>query len=95
MSNEIRQWYFALYKGRIANYVARDDENPERIVAAITTSVSKGKLNAADVQRMLDEVYNESVRPFLDKAHNGPERLERFRTIKSYFQTNQVERTAE
>lgn len=80
ISDVIKEWHYALYKGRITNHVACGEDRPERIVASIETSVSKGKLDLQCIQRMLDEIHDETIRPFSNDKQQ--ERLQRFREIK-------------
>lgn len=90
MLPEIRDWYYALCKGRVANYVARGEERPERVIKPIQTIKAKGNISEEAVERMLAEIDSESVRPFLGPPWNQPERLQRFWAIRDSLLSRQT-----
>ncbi len=79
---EIKEFYYALCKGRICSYVARGNDKPERILKSIRTIMAKGRIDQEAIQGMLVEVDLLSVRPFLGPPWNQPERLGRFQAFK-------------
>ncbi len=82
MDFNIVQFEYRICKGRVQSYVARAKEPPQRIVKAIHTFMSRGRINLADVERMLKEVETESVLPFLRPPWNQADRESRFEMIK-------------
>lgn len=87
---DFREWNYARCKGRIAAFVARADEKPERIIKSIQTTIAKGNLDHTALERMLAEVESQSVKPFLGPPWNQPERLERFTVIKDLISQSSV-----
>lgn len=82
MELEVQELHYENCKGRIRSFVARATEPHERIVRSIQTYISTGRFNRDDLERMLNEVWAESVIPFLGPTWNQPVRQERFQVIR-------------
>jgi hypothetical protein len=80
---DVEQWCYRLVKGRIASHVARGTDEPNTVVKFTKTLLARRRLGGDTLQRVLEEVNSESVQPFLALPWNQPERLERFRVLKS------------
>jgi hypothetical protein len=79
----ISEWHYRRLKGRIASHVARGSDNQKAIIKSAQTMLAKGELGLEELRRMLGEVENDSVQPFLQPPWNQPDRLSRFRLLES------------
>ncbi len=68
----VKSHYYAMSKGRIARFVAREKENPSTISKALKTLIRNGHLSVQDLNKILLEVENETVEAFaIDASYVG------------------------
>ncbi len=88
---DIQEWSYRQAKNRIASHVARGTDKPDSIVKATRTMLAKYDLRREDQERMMTEIYADSVVPFLTAPLGSlwrqPERLERFLRIETLLGT--------
>jgi hypothetical protein len=85
--SDIKEWPYLQINGRIVNYVTCGDDNPITIAKSTRTMRAKHGLGRADIERMLAEMYSDTVQRFLEYPLGSPwyqpERLARFNYVKS------------
>ncbi|MFQ5881776.1 MAG: hypothetical protein ACE5I9_04805 [Candidatus Methylomirabilales bacterium] len=78
----IQDWYYKLGKGKLRSYVAREEEPLSKVAKTVKTLRETGHITSGQVERMVQEVFNESVQPFLGPPYRQPERQKRFDDLK-------------
>lgn len=76
----IHEWWRSMVKGRIVACI-RGNDDPERVAKGVGTFVRRGRIAAADLQPIFEEVKRESVEPFAGSPWNQPERQSRFAVL--------------
>jgi hypothetical protein len=91
-------WSYQWVKGRVEAYVKSDNrEDVNTVIKAIVTMSTRYGISDEALKKMLDEVYSDTVLPFLSQPLGSqwrqPERLERFTRLKSVL-LEQIEQRA-
>lgn len=75
---DLRQWWHATVKWKIVACVT-GKEDAGRVAKYVQAVLAKGRISREDLGRMLWEVEQESVEPFVRSTWNQPERRLTFR----------------
>ena len=76
-------------QGHITSYIARENDDPERLVKTIRTLMKQCGMSREELVRLFDEIYPGAVRAFLEApsgttfGQQGPARNERFDRLKT------------
>jgi hypothetical protein len=76
-------------QGHITSYIARENDEPERLVKTIRTLMKQCEMDREELVRLFDEIYQGAVRAFLEApsgttfGQQGPARNERFDRLKT------------
>jgi hypothetical protein len=74
-------------EGHITSYIARENDDPGRIIKTIRTLMAQCGMTRDELAQMLDKIYSSSVRSFLEQPvgsnFHQPERDGRFKLLKS------------
>lgn len=76
-------------EGHITSYIARENDDPERLVKTVRTLMKQCEMSREELLRLFDEIYPGAVRAFLEApsgttfAQQGPAREERFARLKT------------
>jgi hypothetical protein len=86
MPQDQNGWIYKWCKGLICSYVARGSNKPETIGKSLATTMANGEIDRNALEEILKAIDEETVQPFLGRLEprwNQPERLERFRAVRS------------
>lgn len=68
----IQEWHYEQTKGKIRSYVAREREPFPKVAKTVFALRKTGRSSSVQIERMFQEVFSESVQPFLGPPYHQP-----------------------